>query len=75
VTDEPQPFIDYLNRVDALLESMFGITSNDVDVASIAGSQDDGWTPEECVQWLADKYELERIDIGPYGGTSCATRL
>jgi hypothetical protein len=68
MTENPVPFIDYLNRVDALLESMFGITSNDVDVASIAGSQDDGWTPAECVEWLRQKYDLDRIDAGPYGG-------
>jgi hypothetical protein len=74
MTEEPRPFIDYLNAVDDLLEGRYGITSNDVDTASIAGSQDDGWTPEECVQWLADKYELERIDIGPYGGRLCVTR-
>jgi hypothetical protein len=72
--DENMPFIDYLNAVDDLLEAQYGITSNDVDTASIAGAQNDRWTPEECVQWLADKYELQRIDIGPYGGTSCATR-
>ena len=64
----PVPFIDYLNAVDDLLEGQYGITSNDVDTASIAGCQDDSWTPEECVEWLAKKYELERIDIGPYGG-------
>ena len=68
------PFIDYLNAVDDLLESRYGITSNDVDTASVAGCQDDAWTPEECVQWLADKYELERIDVGPYGGTLCVTK-
>ena len=62
------PFIDYLSAVDDLLETRYGITSNDVDTASIAGSQDEDWTPEECVQWLAEKYELERIDVGPYGG-------
>ncbi len=69
MTDEPEPFIDYLNRVDDLLEARYGITSHDVDTASIAGCQDDGWTHEECVQWLANKYDLERIDCGPYGGT------
>ena len=62
------PFIDYLNAVDDLLESRYGITSGDVDTASIAGCQDDGWSPVDCVEWLANKYELDRIDIGPYGG-------
>jgi hypothetical protein len=62
------PFIDYLNAVDDLLESQYGITNGDVDTASIAGCQDDGWTPEECVSWLEEEYDLERIDVGPYGG-------
>ncbi len=62
------PFIDYLNAVDGLLEARYGITSNDVDMDAIAGSQDDGWTPLECVQWIAEKRNLERIDAGPYGG-------
>jgi len=64
------PFIDYLNAVDDLLESRYGITSGDVDTASIAECQDDGWKPMECVSWLADKYDLERIDVSPYGGMS-----
>jgi hypothetical protein len=71
---ENMPFIDYLNAVDDLMEAQYGITSKDVDTASIAGAQDDGWTPGECVQWLAVRYELKRIDTGPYGGILCATR-
>jgi hypothetical protein len=70
MTDNPVPFIDYLNAVDDLLESRYGITSNDIDMACIAGCQDEEWTPEECVQWLAEKYELERIDNDPYGGSN-----
>ena len=57
-----------MNTVDDLLEARYGITSNDVDTASIACCQDDEWTPEECVEWLAKKYDMERIDNGPYGG-------
>ena len=65
-------FIDYLNTVDDLLEAQYGITSRDIDTAAIAQCQEDAWAPQECVQWLADKYELERIDLGPYGGmASC----
>ena len=30
------PFIDYLNTVDDLLETRYGITSRDTDTASIA---------------------------------------
>jgi hypothetical protein len=56
------PFIEYLNTVDDLLEARYGITSYDVDTVSIAGSQDDGWTPEECVEWIAGKYNLVALN-------------
>ena len=59
------PFIDYLNAVDDLLESQYGITSDDVDMASVAGCQDDGWSPASCVEWLQNKYDLGRSDTGP----------
>ena len=59
---EPVPFIKYLNTVDALLDARYGITSSDVDMESIAKAQDDGWTPEECVRWLGEKYDLEPIN-------------
>ena len=52
------PFIDYLNAVDDLLEGRYGITSSDVGMGAIAGCQDDLWSVEECVEWLAGKYEL-----------------
>ena len=67
-----EPFIDYLNAADALLEARCGITSNDVDTESVAHAQDAGWTPEECVQWLAEKYDLEAINQ-PIGGNPCET--
>jgi hypothetical protein len=74
VTGHPAPFIDYLNAVDELLESRHGITSNDVDMAPIAGCQDEGLTPEECSEWFEDKYELERIDTDPCGGKKCVSK-
>jgi len=64
------PFIDYLNAVDDLLEARYGITSNDVDMQGIAQAQEQGWTPEEHVEWLAEHYDLERIDVDPYGGSN-----
>ena len=65
------PFIDYLNAVDALLEERYGITTNDMGVETLASSQEDGWTPEETVEWLENKYDLDRIDTGPCGGPLC----
>lgn len=58
------PFIDYLNAVDDLLESRYGITSNDVDTDVIAGFQDEGWSPEDVVAWLGRKYDLTELPQG-----------
>ncbi len=52
------PFIDYLNMGDDLLEARYGITSRDVDIASVATCQDDLWSAVEGVEWLAGKWEL-----------------
>ncbi len=60
------PFIAYLNEVDSLLESRYGITSNDTDLGAIADSQIEGWTAKQCVAWIAEKYDLDRIDTA-YG--------
>ena len=58
----------YERAVAALLCSRFGISVSDVGEDSVAGCWRDKWTPLECVEWLETKYDLERIDIGPYGG-------
>lgn len=56
---QEEAFIDYLNAVDNLLRSKYGVTSHDVDVAHIADAQEDGWTPEQVVEWFAEKYDLD----------------
>ncbi|MBT7068048.1 MAG: hypothetical protein HN919_17250 [Verrucomicrobia bacterium] len=53
--------IDYLNAVDDLLEDRYGITSSAVGMGAIARCQDDGGSAEECVEWLAGKWELVRV--------------
>lgn len=55
------PFIDYLNAVDDLLEKRFGITSHDCDIDQVAQAQEDGDTPEQVVNWLAEKHDLVEI--------------
>jgi hypothetical protein len=45
-------------------ESRYGISSNDVDLDVIADSQDEDWSPTECVELIANKYKLPRIDTG-----------
>ena len=58
---EERPFIDYLNAVDDLLEKRYGITSNDTDMDIIATSQEQGESPKECVEYIATKYDLDKI--------------
>jgi len=55
------PCSDYLNMVDDLLEARYGITSSDVGMGAIARCQDDGWSAQECVEWIAGKWELVRV--------------
>jgi len=46
------PFIDYLNAVDDLLETTFGIIANDTNMDFIASCQEEGVSPQECVNDL-----------------------
>ena len=61
----------YEQAVETQLHSRFGLSVSDVGEDSVAGCRRDNWTPLECVEWLETKYDLERIDIGPYGGIKC----
>lgn len=56
-----KPFIEYLNAVDDLLETTYGITSDDSGMALIASCHEAGDTPKECVQQIAEKDQLETI--------------
>ena len=56
-----RPFIDYLCEVDRLLYEQYGITSDNLD--RVAAAQEDGDTPQEHVDWLAD-----HDDLCPLGG-------
>ena len=55
------PFLDYLNEVDSLLESQYGITSQDAGMELIASCQETNTSPAACVEELAHKYNLEPI--------------
>ena len=56
-----KPFKEYLNIVDDLLKTVYGITSDDTGMTLIIVCHKAGETPEACVQQIADKYELESI--------------
>ena len=53
-----RPFIDYLNAVDDRLERIYGITSGDTNMDMIASCQEAGDAPRDCVEQIAEKYDL-----------------
>ena len=63
-TDEPTPFIEYWEAVDAALMKFFGIDTADagIDENLIAGAQEEGQTPEDFARWYGEKYGLTYID-------------
>ncbi len=66
--DEPQPFIDYWNAVDAAMKKLFGIDTGDAGISAelIASAQDEGDTPEDFALWWGEKYGLTLLS--EFGG-------
>ena len=66
MSDEPTPFIDYWNAVDAALMRFFGIDTGDTGLSAdqIAEAQEEGWTPEELAHWYGKKYDLHYLKDG-----------
>ena len=64
MTDEPTPFIDYWNALDAALLRFFGIDTADTGLTAeqIAEAQEEGRTPEDLARWYGDKYDLHYLD-------------
>lgn len=54
-----RPFIDYLCEVDRLLHERYGIESVDLD--AVAAAQEAGETPQEHVELIAERYDLEPL--------------
>ena len=61
--DEPQPFMDYWNEVDAAMKKLFGIDTWDAGIEAdrIAAAQDEGDTPEDFALWWGEKSGLTLI--------------
>ena len=49
-------FVGYMCEVDQLLHERYGVTADDLD--AVAAAQEDGETPEQHVEWLAEHYGL-----------------
>jgi hypothetical protein len=59
-TEEPIPFIDYWDAVDAALLKFFGIDTGDAGIEAdrIAAAQEEGDMPEDFALWFGEKYGL-----------------
>jgi hypothetical protein len=78
MTDEPTPFIEYWEAVDAAMLKFFGIDSGDAGIEPdvIASAQDEGETPEEFARWFGNKYNLTYLDDWKtlYGASDAASQ-
>jgi len=54
-----RPYIEYLCEVDRLLHEQYGITADDLEAA--AAAQEQGDTPQEHVDWIAEHFDLEPL--------------
>jgi len=69
-TEEPIPFIDYWDAVDAAMLKFFGIDTGDAGIEAdrIAHAQEDGYTPEDFALWFGQKHGLTLKAEWEWGG-------
>jgi hypothetical protein len=67
MTDDPTPFVNYWNAVDAALLKFFCIDTADagINAALIAGAQEQGQSPEDFAHWWSVKYDLDYLKPRP----------
>ena len=58
---------EFIQSVKGILQSRFGITLNDVSEETAIQCYYDGWSPEETVDWIGRKFDLDDIKMSPYG--------
>jgi hypothetical protein len=60
--DDVVSFIDYWDLVDEKMIELFGVDSMDIgiDTDELANCQEDGWSALEVVEWIGEKYDLDR---------------
>lgn len=58
---------DFKAQVETLLNQLYGLTINDIDIKSLVAAHQEGLTPNEYVKELEDKFGLVKINIGLFG--------
>lgn len=56
-----RPYIEFLREVDRLLYEQYGITTDDTGMEIVGASQEAGIKPQEHVDWLAERFNLEPL--------------
>ena len=62
-------FEEFQSEVAKLMKQQYGLDRNDFDddgeqtKNSFKGKE----SPQEFVDWYAQRYDMDRIDLGPYG--------
>lgn len=58
--EEPQPFMAYVEAVDAAMKRLWGIDTTDagIEMDRLAAAQEAGETPEAYAQWFGEKHGL-----------------
>jgi hypothetical protein len=64
MTNEPKPFIEYWEAVDAAMLKFFAIDTSDagIDADLIASAQEECQTPEDFARWYGNKHSLTYLD-------------
>lgn len=58
---------EFKAQVETLLDQLYGLTLNDIDIGSLLTAYQEGITPNEYVKELEDKFGLIKIDMGLLG--------
>lgn len=64
---KPKTYADFKKQFEEILMERHGITINDcTDEEQLQREFNDGSSPEEFIEWIADKHGLDRIDLEPF---------
>lgn len=66
MSENKKTYEEFKAEVENLLSTRHGITIGDcTDEEMIKREHEDGSSPSDFVEWIAEKYDLDRIDLFP----------
>lgn len=65
--EKTQTYEEFKKEFEDTLMERHGITINDcTDEEQLKREYEDGSSPSDFVEWIADKHDLDRIDLEPF---------